>query len=249
MNHSLLPTQRIVLQMVFISSNLGLLSAACLSIEALLHPLSWQCMLAPILPDRMSQFIEAPVPFAVGMQSGAIICVCFLVICGSGVKKLRSAERVHIFLDYDEVTAPEGCSSYLPKWSQLFTSLEPHYESLRALAQATSQPLSNSNIMLEAQPLLSKCLEVFKNFTECAAEVAFMMERTRSNPFGELQSDPKNIDPFYKSFLATQAWAVYRDETLMNARVPVHCLTPRARKEREEFDRQRELREANEQGA
>lgn len=94
--------------------------------------------------------------------------------------------------------------------------------------------------MQEAAPALNECLSVLQNYNRYAVEVGFMMERTRANPFGELSGDQKSVDPFFKHFLSTQAWAVYRDETLMKARVPSHLLSPRSRKERESFDRRRQ---------
>ncbi|XP_031497112.1 uncharacterized protein LOC116262143 isoform X2 [Nymphaea colorata] len=52
-------------QIVFVCSNLGLLSACVLSIIPLIRPYQWQSLLMPVLPDDMLDFLDAPVPYIV----------------------------------------------------------------------------------------------------------------------------------------------------------------------------------------
>jgi hypothetical protein len=55
-------------QMVVICPNLGVLSAVVLAIKPMIQPYEWQCLLLPILPNKMLDFLDAPVPFIVGVQ-------------------------------------------------------------------------------------------------------------------------------------------------------------------------------------
>ncbi|KAL4352946.1 hypothetical protein GQ457_06G028530 [Hibiscus cannabinus] len=55
-------------QVVVICPNLGVLSAVVLSMVPLIRPFQWQSLFLPVLPTRMLDFLEAPVPFLVGLQ-------------------------------------------------------------------------------------------------------------------------------------------------------------------------------------
>ncbi|KAJ0254158.1 DENN protein [Hirschfeldia incana] len=56
-------------QIVVICPNLGVLSAIVLSLLPMIRPFQWQSLLLPVLPGRMFDFLEAPVPFLVGIHS------------------------------------------------------------------------------------------------------------------------------------------------------------------------------------
>ncbi|CAH8361179.1 unnamed protein product [Eruca vesicaria subsp. sativa] len=56
-------------QIVVICPNLGVLSAIVLSLVSMIRPFQWQSLLLPVLPGRMFDFLEAPVPFLVGIHS------------------------------------------------------------------------------------------------------------------------------------------------------------------------------------
>ncbi|GMJ09037.1 hypothetical protein like AT2G20320 [Hibiscus trionum] len=55
-------------QVVVICPNLGVLSAVVLSMVPLIRPFQWQSLFLPVLPMRMLDFLDAPVPFVVGLQ-------------------------------------------------------------------------------------------------------------------------------------------------------------------------------------
>jgi hypothetical protein len=59
-------------QIVIICPNLGVLSAIVLSLVPMIRPFQWQSLLLPVLPGRMFDFLEAPVPFLVGIHSKPI---------------------------------------------------------------------------------------------------------------------------------------------------------------------------------
>ena len=57
-------------------SSLELVSAVSLAIALpLLRPLRWQSLLLPILPHKLLSFLDAPVPFVVGLPRPAAGCV------------------------------------------------------------------------------------------------------------------------------------------------------------------------------
>ncbi|XP_020084630.1 uncharacterized protein LOC109707627 isoform X4 [Ananas comosus] len=55
-------------QVVVMCPNLGVLSAIVLSIIPMIRPFEWQSLLLPVLPRKMVDFLDAPVPFIVGIQ-------------------------------------------------------------------------------------------------------------------------------------------------------------------------------------
>lgn len=57
-------------QMVVFCPNIGVLSAAVLSLIPLMRPFAWQSLLLPVLPvqDKMLDLLEAPVPFILGIK-------------------------------------------------------------------------------------------------------------------------------------------------------------------------------------
>ncbi|KAF7120865.1 hypothetical protein RHSIM_Rhsim13G0040500 [Rhododendron simsii] len=55
-------------QVVVVCQNLGVLSAIVLSIIPMIRPFEWQSLFLPVLPGKMLDFLDAPVPFIVGVQ-------------------------------------------------------------------------------------------------------------------------------------------------------------------------------------
>ena len=55
-------------QVLFVCPALGTLTACVMAVPALVRPLEWQSVLLPVLPAAMVSFLEAPVPFVVGVQ-------------------------------------------------------------------------------------------------------------------------------------------------------------------------------------
>lgn len=55
-------------QIVVFCPHIGTLAAVVLSLVALLRPFSWQSLMLPVTPTSMLAFLEAPVPFVLGVQ-------------------------------------------------------------------------------------------------------------------------------------------------------------------------------------
>ncbi|KAK4432825.1 DENN domain-containing protein 5B [Sesamum alatum] len=56
-------------QIVVVCENLGILSALVLSLIPLIRPFQWQSLLMPVLPNDMLDFLDAPVPYIVGVKN------------------------------------------------------------------------------------------------------------------------------------------------------------------------------------
>lgn len=56
---------------VFVSYNLDLLSACVLAMQALLRPFKWPYIFIPIIPESLSELLEAPVPILAGLPGGS----------------------------------------------------------------------------------------------------------------------------------------------------------------------------------
>ena len=54
-------------QIVVVSADLEKLTAVIQTLSLLLRPLRWQCPLVPVLPHRLLSFLDAPVPFLLGV--------------------------------------------------------------------------------------------------------------------------------------------------------------------------------------
>ncbi|XP_019455531.1 PREDICTED: uncharacterized protein LOC109356588 [Lupinus angustifolius] len=55
-------------QVVVVCPNLGVLSSTVLSLVPMIRPFQWQSLLLPVLPGKMIDFLDAPVPYIVGIQ-------------------------------------------------------------------------------------------------------------------------------------------------------------------------------------
>ncbi|KAI8085078.1 AEX-3 domain-containing protein [Halteromyces radiatus] len=55
-------------KVIFLSQHCGMLSLACESFRYLLFPFYWQFVFIPVLPERLLNCLQAPVPYIVGFQ-------------------------------------------------------------------------------------------------------------------------------------------------------------------------------------
>ncbi|KAL0054362.1 hypothetical protein WJX82_007679 [Trebouxia sp. C0006] len=109
-------------QLVLFCPNIGLLSTCVLSLIPLLRPFTWQSLLLPVLPDNLLSFLEAPVPFVIGVQYKT-----------SEVRsKCSSLMRVNIYKDQIKTS---GHMPPLPNDKALYASLRPAYNILKAAGQ------------------------------------------------------------------------------------------------------------------
>ncbi|KAL9675418.1 hypothetical protein QQ045_003620 [Rhodiola kirilowii] len=103
-------------QVVVVCPNLGVLSATVLSLIPMMRPFEWQSLLLPVLPMKMLDFLDAPVPFIAGIQQKPENL------------KLKTSNLVHVNLLKDQVKMCQLPS--LPRRKELFRKLEPFHAKL-----------------------------------------------------------------------------------------------------------------------
>uniref|UniRef100_A0A2P2LR17 Uncharacterized protein LOC105637951 n=1 Tax=Rhizophora mucronata TaxID=61149 RepID=A0A2P2LR17_RHIMU len=103
-------------QIVVLCSNLGILSAIVLSIISLIRPYRWQSLLMPILPDDMLDFLDAPVPYIVGVKNKT--------------SEVQSKLTNVVLVDANKNQVKAPTIPQLPKHSKLFSCLSPYHAKL-----------------------------------------------------------------------------------------------------------------------
>ncbi|XP_076894780.1 uncharacterized protein LOC143547181 [Bidens hawaiensis] len=98
-------------QVIITSPNLGVLSATVLSLIPMILPFEWQSLFLPVLPRKMFDFLDAPVPFVVG------------ILHKPTDYKMKSSNLVHVNLADDQVEM--SSLPALPKQRELMTRLGP----------------------------------------------------------------------------------------------------------------------------
>ena len=97
-------------RIIFVCEDLGILSAALLAVIPLLFPYVWQSVFLPVLPENMAEFLQAPVPFLVGVRQlpcdvPSDCCVLYIL--------------------EDRFTVPSSCSHFrLPQQKELIATLK-----------------------------------------------------------------------------------------------------------------------------
>ena len=187
-------------QIVVQSENLGLLSATVFAAVGLIQPLKWECLLVPVLPDSMQQVMEAPVPFLVGLQRSQRRK-------GSARAGHTSHGVVNLYVDFDQITAPEEAVGRLPQWERLYDHLAPLYEALQAVSEG-SPPIAYG-VTEEQATLLEELSRVLRDYVSFYTELAFMQERIKASRFAP-GTDPVTAQ-FMEQLMTTQHWVSFRD--------------------------------------
>mmetsp|Transcript_39776 Transcript_39776/g.64500 ORF Transcript_39776/g.64500 Transcript_39776/m.64500 type:complete len:758 (+) Transcript_39776:39-2312(+) len=112
-------------QIVVISSNLSISSSVVLSVISLLRPFVWQSLLCPVLPLRMLDFLDAPVPFLVGLPE----------FDPRLISKLEEIFFFHVDRQQIHVPACDWDLPSLPHLRRIFDDLKPYHEILQEAAK------------------------------------------------------------------------------------------------------------------
>lgn len=196
-------------QIVVLCPNLGVLSAIVLSLVPMIQPFEWQSLLLPVLPKKMIDFLDAPVPFIVGLQHKPTN------------KKLKTANLIRINVNKDQV---KTCSlPQLPRYRELFSELSPVHARLscedsiakrhpvyrcsEAQAEAASQFLSIVKCYLE-----SLCTNLrshtITNVQANNDKVSLLLKDSFIDSF------PTKDRAFIKLFVDTQLFSVLSDSRM-----------------------------------
>ncbi|GJM87026.1 hypothetical protein PR202_ga02938 [Eleusine coracana subsp. coracana] len=103
-------------QIVIVCSNLGMLSASVLSIVPLIRPYQWQSLLMPVLPADMMDFLDAPVPYIVGVQNKT----------SDVLNRLANA----VVIDANRNQIKSASVPQLPQQKELLSALRPYHSRL-----------------------------------------------------------------------------------------------------------------------
>lgn len=196
-------------QVIVVCPNLGLLSATVLSLVPLLCPFQWQSLLLPVLPGRMYDLLDAPVPFIVGTLNRPTDV------------KMKTSNLVVVDVLKDQV---KTCSlPTLPRHRQLASELGPVHAKL-----------ANKSSIAKKHPVY-RCNE---SQTECAAQFLNVMRKymeslcsnLRSHTITSVQSNNDRVSlllkdsfidsfsskdrPFVKLLVDTQLFSVLSDSRL-----------------------------------
>ncbi|KAJ0265498.1 DENN protein [Hirschfeldia incana] len=196
-------------QIVVICPNLGVLSAIVLSLVPMIRPFQWQSLLLPVLPGRMSDFLEAPVPFLVGIHSKPTDW------------KVKTSNLVLVNILGNQVKV---CNMpTLPQRRELITQLTPIHATLAHYSStARKHPVYKcSEVQAEAA---TKFLRVMRDYMEslCSDLHSHTITSVQSNSDrvslllkdSFIDSFPGRDRPFIKLLVDTQLFSVLSDSRL-----------------------------------
>ncbi|KAK8570054.1 hypothetical protein V6N13_002755 [Hibiscus sabdariffa] len=205
-------------QVVVVCPNLGVLSAVVLSLIPMIRPFQWQSLMLPVLPMRMLDFLDAPVPFVVGVQDKP------------ADMKMGTSNLVQVNLAKKQV---KTCyTPQLPRCKELVSELGPIHSKLFFEGSiAKKHPTYRCN---EAQAeAATQFLTVMREYLEslCANLRSHTITNVQSNddrvgahlallPVSILLKDsfidsfPVDDRPFIKLFVDTQLFTVLSDSRL-----------------------------------
>ncbi|EER95503.2 hypothetical protein BDA96_01G539500 [Sorghum bicolor] len=196
-------------QIVVICPNLGVLSAIVLSVIPMIRPFQWQSLLLPVLPMKLIDFLDAPVPFIAGVQHKPPDI------------KMKGSSLVRVNVQKDQVKA---CSlPQLPRYEELVSNLGPLHARLSCEnSLAKRHPIYKCN---EVQADVAwKFLNVIRTYLEslCSDLRFHTITDVQSNndrvslllKDSFIDSFPSNDRPFIKLFVETQMFSVLSDSRL-----------------------------------
>ncbi|KAG2654432.1 hypothetical protein PVAP13_1NG526100 [Panicum virgatum] len=196
-------------QIVIVCSNLGMLSASILSIIPLIRPYQWQSLLMPILPIDMMDFLDAPVPYIVGVQNKT----------SDVLNRLSNA----VVIDANRNQIKSSSVPQLPQHRELLSSLRPYHSILVGESYlARKRPVYECT---DAQVEAAKgFLAVLRDYldTLCSNLRSHTITNVQSNNDkvslllreSFIGSFPSRDRPFMKLFVDTQLFSVHTDLVL-----------------------------------
>ncbi|XP_062209859.1 uncharacterized protein LOC133911580 isoform X1 [Phragmites australis] len=196
-------------QIVVVCPNLGVLSSIVLSIIPMIRPFQWQSLLLPVLPRKLIDFLDAPVPFIAGVQHKPPDI------------KIKGSSLVRINVQKDQVKAYS--LPQLPRYKELVSNLSPIHARLSCEnALAKRHPIYKcSEVQAEAA---WQFLNVMRSYLEslCSDLRFHTITNVQSNndrvslllKDSFIDSFPVKDRPFIKLFVETQMFSVLSDSRL-----------------------------------
>ncbi|KAK4746830.1 hypothetical protein SAY87_025867 [Trapa incisa] len=196
-------------QIVVVCSNLGILSASVLAVIPLIRPYQWQSLLMPILPNDMLDFLDAPVPYIVGVKNKT----------AEVQSKLTNA----IIVDANKNQVKASSIPQLPKHKELFSLLSPYHAKLVGESYlGRKRPMYEcTDVQIEAA---KEFLRILRRYLDS------LCSNLRSHTITNVQSNDDKVSlllkesfiesflsrdqPFMKHFVDTQLFSVHTDLVL-----------------------------------
>ncbi|MED6194827.1 hypothetical protein PIB30_032141 [Stylosanthes scabra] len=180
-------------QIAVVCSNLGILSASILSVIPLIRPYRWQSLLMPVLPNDMLEFLDAPVPFVVGVRNKT-----------------------------NEIQSKSPTIPQLPRQRELISSLRPYHATLVGESYlGRKRPLYEcTEVQVEAA---KGFLSVLRSYVDslCCNLRSHTITNVQSNDKVSLllkesfiDSFPSRDRAFMKLFVDTQLFSMHTDLVL-----------------------------------
>ncbi|XP_027339690.1 uncharacterized protein LOC113853308 isoform X2 [Abrus precatorius] len=197
-------------QIVVVCSNLGILSGSILSVIPLIRPYQWQSLLMPILPNDMLEFLDAPVPYIVGIKNK------------TNEVQSKLTNNV-ILIDANRNQVKSSTIPQLPRQKELSASLRPYHATLvgesylgrrRPVYECTQVQIEAAKGFLSVirSYLDSLCYNIrshtITNVQSNDDKVSLLMKESFIDSF------PYRDRPFMKLFVDTQLFSVHTDIVL-----------------------------------
>ncbi|KAK3257321.1 hypothetical protein CYMTET_33588 [Cymbomonas tetramitiformis] len=181
-----------------------------LSLIPMLRPFMWQSLMLPALPSTMLSFLDAPVPFVVGVphKSAEVRMQC-AKLC-----------RINVYKDAVKMVS----SPPLPRRSELAATLKPLYDRVRA-TEASRRVHPLQDVTQEQQQAVHNLLEALQGYllSLCSRQREHAITEVQNNDKVSIllkdsfvESFPKAERPFMRIFVETQMFTVYSDDVLHN---------------------------------
>lgn len=196
-------------QIVFVCSNLGILSASVLSIIPLIRPYHWQSLLMPVLPNEMVDFLDAPVPYIVGVKNKT--------------SEVQSKLASTILVDANKNQVRSPTIPQLPQQKELLKSLSPYHAKLVGESYlGRRRPIFDcTDVQIEAA---KGFLGVLRSYLDslCSNLRSHTITNVQSNDDkvslllkeSFIDSFPNRDQSFMKQFVDTQLFSVHTDLVL-----------------------------------
>ncbi|RYQ78848.1 hypothetical protein Ahy_Scaffold9g108597 isoform A [Arachis hypogaea] len=193
-------------QIVVVCSNLGVLSASVLSVIPLIRPYQWQSLLMPVLPNDMLEFLDAPVPYVVGIKNKT--------------SEIQSKLTNVILVDANRNQVKSPTIPQLPRQKELISSLRPSHATLVGESYTgRRRPVYEcTEVQVEAA---KEFLSVLRSYLDS------LCDNIRSHTITNVQSNDDKVSlllkesfiesfpyrdrPFMKLFVDTQLFSVHTD--------------------------------------
>ncbi|WJX96466.1 hypothetical protein P8452_77669 [Trifolium repens] len=198
-------------QILVACSNLGILSAAVLSVIPLIQPYRWQSLLMTVLPNDMLEFLDAPVPFIVGIKNKN----------KTSEAQSKFTNVIVVDANRNQVTSPT--MPQLPRQKELISSLRPYHATLvgesylgrrRPVYDCTEMQIGAAKGFLSVlrSYLDSLCYNIrshtITNVQSNDDKVSLLLKESFIDSF------PYRDRPFMKLFVDTQLFSVHTDIVL-----------------------------------